>query len=272
MLPIGLNHMTVPRASVGDLMDLADRIGAIGVELRNDLGNDPFGGLSAASVRDMALTLGLRILAVAEVSAFNDGQAERTENAKLLAQMAQGCGAQGIALIPKVASRSVDRTTQRHALKQALTQLRPLLEDHGVMGLIEPLGFENSSLRHKDDVVAVLDDIGRPACFAMIHDTFHHHLSGDAQFYPEVTALVHISGVTGAALEPSQMADHHRVLVNAEDRLGNVAQLRVLASGGYLGPASFEAFAPDVHDMTNPASALARSIEFITSEMAEVSA
>ena len=272
MLPIGLNHMTVPRLSAHDLLDMAATLGCTGVELRNDLGSPLFDGADAAAFGIEAKQAGVRIFALAEVKAFNANPEDNREAATALIKTAATCGAEGVALIPLVSDTSIARADQRDALRTALEVLMPILNDHQMVGLIEPLGFVQSSLRHKDDVVAVLDAMGRPDCFAMIHDTFHHHLAGDTTIYPDLTALVHISGVTDPQPNTDQMTDAHRVLVNRDDRLGNIAQLRSFQAAGFTGPASFEAFAPEIHDMTDPASALAGSIAFITSQLTEISA
>ncbi len=68
------------------------------------------------------------------------------------------------------------------------------------------------------------------------------------------------------------MRDGHRVLVDAQDRLGNLAQLRALYAAGYQGPISFEPFAAQVHDLADPVGALATSIEFIRSGLAALAA
>ena len=272
MLPIGLNHMTVPRLSARDMLDMAVSLGCTGVELRNDLGRPLFDGEDAAEFGNAAKQAGIKIFALAEVKAFNANPLDNRDAATALIKTAASCGAEGVALIPLVADAMISRADQRHALRAALDVLQPILTDHRMVGLIEPLGFVQSSLRHKDDVVAVLDAMGRPDCFAMIHDTFHHHLAGDTTIYPDLTALVHISGVTDPRPNTDQMTDAHRVLVDENDRLGNIAQLRSFQAAGFTGPASFEAFAPEIHDMTDPATALAGSIAFITSQLTETSA
>ena len=264
--------MTARRASVRKLLDVAMTLGCVGVEIRNDLGRPLFDGEPATTFGDEAAEKGLRILALAEVKAFNHNTAEKSDTAHALIVTAAACGAEGVALIPDVTQSEVSRDDQRTALRTALKILQPLCEDHGVKGLIEPLGFANSTLRFKEDVVAVLDEMGRPDCFAIVHDTFHHHLAGEDALYADLTALVHISGVMNPAPTVDQMTDAHRVLVNPHDRLGNIAQLRTLQANGYDGPASFEAFAPEIHDMKDPTAALAGSIAFIASQLADVSA
>jgi 2-keto-myo-inositol isomerase len=260
--------MTVPSASTRQLIDVAAGLGCVGVELRNDLGKPLFDGVEAAEIRALTAAQGQRILALAEMKAFNENRDDKRETAQTLIATARDCGAEGVALIPAVAQQSVDRTDQRNALRKALIILQPILENYGVKGLIEPLGFTNSSLRFKDDVVASLDELSRPDCFAIVHDTFHHHLAGGGHVYADLTAIVHISGVVDPALAVDQMTDAHRVLVDAHDRLDNIGQLRSLRAAGYTGPASFEAFAPEIHDMKDPTAALAGSIAFINTELA----
>ena len=74
---------------------------------------------------------------------------------------------------------------------------------------------------------------------------------------------MHISGVTEPALAVDQMLDGHRVLVDADDRLENAAQIRALLEGGYDGPFSFEPFAPEVHQLADPKAALKASIDHL---------
>jgi 2-keto-myo-inositol isomerase len=259
--------MSAPSKSVKDLLALASGLGCVGVEFRNDLSAEMFDRHSADDIKSLTSALDLRILALAEVNAFNDPDTDLQGNALALIKLASVCGSEGVALIPKVAQVEVSRDLQRDALKQSLIKLQPLLEAHGQVGLIEPLGFTSSTLRFKDDVVAVLDDLNRPACFRIIHDTFHHHIAQSDSIHAELTGLVHISGVTDAALKPHDLTDTHRVLVGQGDQLGNIAQLKALHSAGYTGPASFEAFAAEIHDMTDPTDALAGSIDFIASQM-----
>ena len=83
--------------------------------------------------------------------------------------------------------------------------------------------------------------------FKLVHDTFHHHLAGGGPIFPEHTGIVHISGVVDPALKPEEMQDGHRILVDADDRLGNIEQIRALLDAGYDGAFSYEPFSPEVH-------------------------
>ena len=55
---------------------------------------------------------------------------------------------------------------------------------------------------------------------------------------------------------------------SAQDRLGNVDQIRALQAAGYTGPISFEAFAPQTHALANPVAAIAASFDYIGAQLA----
>lgn len=270
MLQTGLNHKTMPSASSLSLLDAARILGCVGVELRNDLTQRLFDGEDPGVMRDAAMGNGMRILALAEVYGFNDNDDVSRAKIRDLIGLAKGCGAEAIALIPRIAAAPVPRDVQRDQLRDALTQLQPMLEDAGIMGLVEPLGFANSSLRLKSDALAVLNDMQNPACFALIHDTFHHALAGETDVFAKETKIVHISGVTNPHLDFSEMTDAHRGLIDDQDRLGNIDQIAELRAQGYVGPFSFEAFSADVHALENPVTEIARSKEFVTSRIVKM--
>ncbi len=108
----------------------------------------------------------------------------------------------------------------------------------------------------------MIDAVGGRGTYFMVHDTFHHALAGGGPIYPDLTGIVHVSGVK-APIYVSDMRDSHRVLVDGDDLLGNVAQIRALRAAGYAGPISYEPFAAEVHDLADPKSALTASMEFI---------
>ena len=255
MLSFALNHMTVPSLTMKEACVLARALGMTGVELRNDLDAPLFDGQSP----DTGLTGGIAIHAVAEVKAFNAFDTDVLDAAIALMDIAVACGAPAIALIPKVGSAPVPAGD----LRRAMLALAPELSQRGLVGLIEPIGFENSSLRYKETVVDLINDLDVGAHFGLIHDTFHHYLSQETAMFPAHTKLVHISGVTDHTIARSDIRDHHRVLVDGSDRLGNVAQIKELLREGYSGPLSFESFSPDVHADIDRKGALSRSINFI---------
>jgi 2-keto-myo-inositol isomerase len=268
MLPKALNHMTVARLSFRALLDTAATSGCVGIEVRNDLPQALFDGMDPAAAGDLARSRGLRILALAEVKRFDDWSAEKAVEARALMQTAQACGAEAVSLIPRNDNPGLGRDERQARLRMALRDLAPMLADHGLIGLIEPLGFESCPLRHKAEAVEAIVALGAAGRFKLVHDTFHHHLAGGGPVIAEHTGLVHISGVIDPDLAANEMGDQHRVLVGPGDRLGNLDQIANLEAAGYVGPISFEAFSPEIHALADPGRAIATSFEFIRTHQA----
>ena len=262
MLPFALNHMTAPNLAWQPFLDLAKGLGCVGVEFRNDLNSPLFGGTSPAEVKAAVSARGLRFLALAEVKMFNDWSDTKRAEADALMKIAVAAGAESVSLIPRNDGVATDRKDSFKVTETALRALLPMLKAHGLKAMVEPLGFGVCSLRYKDVLAEVIHSVGGVGTYFMVHDTFHHALAGFGPIYPELTGIVHVSGVNDA-IYLDDMRDPHRVLVGADDVLGNVAQIRALRAAGYTGAISYEPFAPSVHGLADPAAALKASMEFI---------
>jgi len=262
-----LNHMATPNLRYSTTAQLAQSVGCVGVEFRNDLVKPLFDSESAETVRNTVAETGQRILALAEIKAFNDFSDKRLEEAVHLIEIARGCGAEAISLIPRNDGQAMGHAERNANLQLALREIKPLLEESALLGYIEPLGFEQCSLRLKSEAINAIESVSGEHCFRLIHDTFHHSLSGEAEFFAPMTAIVHISGVTETGLSLIDLRDEHRALVDSDDRIGNIEQLVTLMESGYDGPVSFEPFSPAVHALQNPADAISESIDYIRSAL-----
>ncbi|NBZ89841.1 TIM barrel protein [Stagnihabitans tardus] len=263
MTQFALNHMTVARLSFAQTLDLAADLGMVGIELRNDLPQALFDGMEPAKAGDLIRAKGLRLLALAEVKRFNDWSSDKAAEALVLMKIAKAAGAEAVSLIPRNDNLAMGEGERTSALKAALTGLKPMLEDHGLIGMVEPLGFPVCALRNKAWAVEGIEAVGAKGRFKLVHDTFHHTLAHGGPIYPEHTGIVHISGVEDPAPQVEEMQDAHRVLVGPQDLLGNLEQLKALKAAGWVGPVSYEAFAPQTHDLTDPKAALRASMDFI---------
>ena len=261
MIPFALNHMTVARLSFLELVALAGRLGCVGIEVRNDLPQPLFDGMDPRAAGDLVRSAGLRLLAVAEVKRFNDWSKDKAAEALALMQIAQAAGAEAVSLIPRNDNLGMGNGERQAALRMALKALRPMLEDHGLVGMVEPLGFDICALRHKAEAVEGIEAVGGKGRFKLVHDTFHHMLAQGGPIFPDHTGIVHVSGVTDQKVGLSQMRDPHRVLVTIGDRLENIEQIKALRAAGWDGPASYEAFSPAVHALADPEAALRSSMD-----------
>jgi 2-keto-myo-inositol isomerase len=257
-----LNYMVAPRLGIAEFARLATSVGISKIEIRNDISGVPLAdGTPAAEVRKVTEDAGVTILSINALQRFNLWDEARAEEARALARYAQECGAAALVLCP-VNDRADRRGEAERArnLRTALRGLAPILEDHGIIGLVEPLGFPECSLRLKQEALDAIDDIGRDWNFALLHDTFHHFISGETAIFPERTGLVHISGVEDPDVPLADVRDVHRVLVGEADLIDNTGEIMRLLNGGYEGDFSYEPFAPVVHDLPDIAAALTGSM------------
>lgn len=260
-----LNHMAAPRLSIRAFMELAVSLGIGKVEIRNDLsGASDVRNVGSAEVKAMAADLGLTIISVNALQRWNQWAPEKAAEAAELIKYCADCCAKALVLVPTNDTSFTPSESERKAGHvNALSALKSMLQDAGVMGLIEPLGFVECSLRRKSDAVAAIKAVQGENTFRLVHDTFHHFVAGETDMFPAFTGLVHISGVTEPAVTQATMRDPHRVLVDASDRIDNSGQVKALMSRGYCGPLSFEPFAAEVHALADPKAAIAASMAYL---------
>lgn len=253
-----LNHITTPKIALADFFALARDLGLSEVEIRNDL-PDVIGTWAPEDVKAEAAKAGVTIISINALYPFNVWSGDLPDRAVAMADYAAACGAKALVMCPLNDGNKVAFDD----LVAALKAMKPLLDARGLTGLVEPLGFPVSSLRTKAEAVKAIEAAGGEGTYKLVHDTFHHHLASETAFFPELTGLVHISGVTNPAVAVDDMLDAHRVLVDAEDRLENLPQIRALLALGFEGPYSFEPFAEEVHDLAEPKAAVQASMDHV---------
>jgi 2-keto-myo-inositol isomerase len=269
-LRFALNRMVAPRLSLPEFIELAVTLKADAIEIRNDLkGIEIEDGTPPERVRQLCRANGIHVLSINALYPFDVWNDERRGQARTLAAYARDCGAEGLVMCP-LNDRADPRTAAERSagLRTALSELAPILREYGILGFIEPLGFEECSLRRKRTAVDAIKAIGGLDVFRLVHDTFHHHLACEHEFFPELTGLVHISGVEDAQAPLSSIRDGHRVLVGEADILGNAAQIDTLLSTGYSGYLSFEPFAESVHELTDIRQAIGASMDHLKHALA----
>lgn len=272
-LRFALNHMVAPALPPEAFFALARSLGCSAVEMRNDLdGNALADGTPPARLGEAAARAGVTILTINALQRFNDWNSARAAEAEDLARACADCGAAALILVPTNDGTGCAPDERRENLRRALAELAPILERHGILGYVEPLGFAVSSLQLKSEAAAAIGDLGLSARLRITHDTFHHHLAGEAAIFPDLTGLVHISGVTDPGVAVADMRDSHRVLVTPGDRLDNLGQIARLRAAGVAAPLSFEPFAEAVHRAADIRADLAQSIDFIRAGLARPAA
>jgi len=271
---ISLNRILLPSVSLEDFFKLCTDMELHKIELRNDLpGIGIIAPYSPEQVKRLSEKFNIEILTINALQKFNLGAAlpDKLAELKELIRLCIAIDCKAIVLVPtndindKRSSKVIMQETQA-----ALKAFGPLFEDNGIWGYVEPLGFEECSLRSK---VIALQAIQESGCrnYKIVHDTFHHHLGPDTDaglkddYDIAYTGLVHVSGVE-SHLGANQYRDDHRILITDGDRLRNREQIELLTQLGYKGDISFEPFAKSVQEMEIEAlkAAINASIDYIT--------
>lgn len=253
-----LNRIISPDLGLDDFLRLTAETGLGKVELRNDLpGRGIIDELRPAQVRELADQCGIEIITINALQKFNLGsmRPRLLEELRNLIELAGSIRCRGIVLCPNNDPRDNRNAGQiRKETIENLKSFAPFFEENGLTGLVEPLGFAESSLT---SLVAAMEIIGESGCgrYRIVHDTFHHHLGPDGlaslgkQYDIGYTGLVHVSGVE-AKIPVEQYRDEHRVLVGPKDRLKSRDQVALLLALGYSGDIAYEPFSREIQSLS----------------------
>ncbi len=265
---LALNHITCPSLDIEACALFAKKIGISAIEIRNDLSDRPIKDyLPDPEVIERLESHNIKIISINALQEFNrnDQLDRKVAELETLITTAALCGCSGIVLCP-VCSENDSRSREQSLSDTvaALNTYGKLFQESNICGFVEPLGFERSSLRFKQDAINAIAGCGYSQVYQLVHDTFHHYLSGEKNLFPEHTAIVHVSGVE-EDLPRSRLTDDHRKLVTKDDIMGNRQQVRQLREQGCNGPVSYECFSKEIQALTENelAEALTRSMHYL---------
>lgn len=256
-----LNRIISPALSLKEFIDLTADCALEYIELRNDLGDGKIiDNLKPDEVKKMCSDAGLKIATINAIQKFNlpSNFKKAEEEIKRTADLCKVIGCSAIILCPN--NDTNDRRSAEEFIAdtaQALSLYSPIFKNAGITGLIEPLGFGECSIRGKKAAIKAItlsgsagctDPGNKECCYKVVHDTFHHYLGTDKEYFPHETGLIHISGVEDD-IPDSKMRDSHRVLVTDKDRIENKKQVRDMDEKGYNGIISFEPFSAGIQKM-----------------------
>jgi len=271
---ISLNRIIYPKLKLEDFFKFAKDLELNKIELRNDLpGGKIIDGYAPGQLKELSKKYGVEILTINALQKFNLAAIlpEAIKELKKLINLSLSIGCKAIVLCPN--NDVNDKRNSEEIFEETVKALKsfgPLFQDSGMQGYLEPLGFEECSLRSIVTAMKAIRESGFPV-YKIVHDTFHHHLGPDTfdtiknDYDISFTGLVHISGVE-SNIPVNEYRDNHRVLVSGQDKLQNKEQIALLLKLGYAGNISFEPFSKKVQEMEikKIKSAINHSIEYIS--------
>ena len=138
-IKFGFNHMVSPSLTPDELVDAAVKLGAVAIELRNDVGDNSLKDVETARrVGARAADAGLEVRSINALYPFNVWNEERARQTETLARLAAACGATGLVMCPLNEGKMLEDTPEKAAgLRAALSAIRPILENHGLKGFVE---------------------------------------------------------------------------------------------------------------------------------------
>lgn len=252
-----LNRIILPDLNLEEFLKLTSELGLNKVELRNDL---PDAGIidmySPEQVKELTTQYGIRILSINALQRFNLGKAlpDALEELRKLIDVSVSIDCEAIVLVPN--NDVNDKRSEDVIFDETVSALKAfgsMFEDSGIQGYVEPLGFQECSLRSKIIAMRAIQESGCNR-LKIVHDTFHHYLGPDTSDIFETdydisyTGLVHISGVE-SDVRTHQYKDDHRILISPNDKIENSEQIKLLTELGYDGAISFEPFAKEIQTM-----------------------
>ena len=243
----------MPELPLPEFFRFAADLGFEYVELRNDLaGKEILDGLPDDAVRRLLNVTRIKPLTINALCPFEDVRALDANLLKLKALISEAkrINCSQIVLCPLNDATDPRSLGQRaDQLVTTLNAFGPVFAEAKMTGLIEPLGFSVSALRTKKEALAGISQCDYSGSYKLLHDTFHHYLAEETDFFPAATALVHVSGVLPGKAR-SAMTDADRVLVTGDDIVDNRGQVATLLNGGYPGPFSYEPFSQEVQRLS----------------------
>ncbi|CNE60455.1 TIM barrel protein [Yersinia kristensenii] len=249
-----INRKIAPNLSIESFFCLVKKCGLNKVELRNDmLSGKVTDELSSAQLNALADEYEIEIVTINALQYFNlpehrPALLKETEN---MLKQAKAINCRGVILCPNCSAndrRSAEQKEQDTV--EALVLLAPLFKKYQVTGLVEPLGFEISSLRSHLLTQSIIRKSAAP--YKMVLDTFHYYLSDiaqaefDAHIDINTIGLVHLSGVEEARLKHT-LTDEDRIMLSEQDKLNSKQQVDNLERLGYQGIYAFEPFSSQLN-------------------------
>lgn len=264
-MKFSLNQILFPNSSLDYFLNFSNDLKVHAIEIRNDIKTNLIKENDPSKLKNKCGEKSLKILSINALQKFNIWNKDRSDELIKLCKFADQADIWGIVLVPLNDGSVNSPTEQIQLLEESLSEIIKILGDYKVIGLVEPLGFKQSSLRYKSMTVKIINNL-QSNKLNIVHDTFHHALANEKDFFPSLTGLVHFSGVSNI-YKNIELNDDHRSVVDENDILANLYQIQKLINSNYQGYFSFEPFSNTLIEDKNIFEITKKNYNFITSSI-----
>ena len=264
-ISFALNQILFPDSPFENFISFSKKLNVKAIEIRNDIKTNLIEENDPIKVKNICEENSIKILSINALQKFNFWNKDREKELILLCKYADKANIDSIVLVPLNDGSINSAKEQKQLLEQSLKNILRVINDYNVLGLVEPLGFTHSSLRFKSLAAKVINNY-QSNKLKIVHDTFHHALAGENEFFPLLTGLVHISGVS-KNYENIKLLDSHRSIIDDKDMLGNINQIKKLCYSNYQGFFSLEPFSHTLIKEKNIFKIVKKNFNYIDSNV-----
>ena len=264
-ISFALNQIIFPDLPFKDFLTFSKRLNIKAIEIRNDIKTNLIKENDPIKIKSICQDNDINILSINALQKFNIWNKDRENEFISLCKYADKANINAIVLVPVNDGSIKSQKEQIQLLEHSLININKIINNFNVIALVEPLGFNQSSLRFKSLTANVIKNL-QSNKFKIIHDTFHHALAKEKEFFPSLTGLVHFSGVSNM-YKNIELNDDHRSIVDDEDILENIYQIQTLSKSNYSGYFSFEPFSNTLINDKNMFKIVNSNFKFINSKL-----
>ena len=264
-ISLSLNQILFPDSPFDDFLSFSKKLNIQAIEIRNDIKTNLIEQNDPIKIKNLCEQNSINILSINALQKFNIWNKDRESELISLCKYADKANINAIVLVPLNDGSINSQKQQIQLLENSLFNIIEILNDFNVIGLVEPLGFKQSSLRFKSLTVNIINNLQSDK-LKIVHDTFHHTLCGENEFFPNITGLIHFSGLS-KIYKNFELNDNHRSIVDSNDILGSLNQIKTFLKFDYKGFFSFEPFSNNLIEDINIFKTVNDSFNFINSKI-----
>ena len=264
-ISFALNQIIFPDLPFKDFLTFSKRLNIKAIEIRNDIKTNLIKENDPIEIKSICEDNDINILSINALQKFNIWNKDRENEFISLCKYADKANINAIVLVPVNDGSIKSQKEQIQLLEHSLININKIINNFNVIALVEPLGFNQSSLRFKSLTANVIKSL-QSNKFKIIHDTFHHALAKEKEFFPSLTGLVHFSGVSNM-YKNIELHDDHRSIIDKNDILQNINQIQKISNSNYKGYFSFEPFSNTLIKDKNILKIVKNSFNYISSNI-----
>lgn len=273
-----INRKVAPGLDLKEFIHMVGDLNIKYIELRNDISGKVdnstiLDGYSPEEIKRLLDEEGIRVVDI-NAQGNMDLDSNLDQNIKSLGEMiniGRILGIKNILFCP--VRNKEDTRTNKEKYTQAVENIKvysQLLKENNMNGLIEPLGFNDSSLKTPWLAQDIIKETGVDN-FKLVADNFHYYLAGVSQedfnskVDPKMVGLVHLSSVLDKKSR-EELDDPDRLMPETGDIMNVFNHVKMFEDSPYDGLYSFEPFSPTLYDwnVEDAKRAITHSINLIT--------